>query len=228
MHEYALDEAGDGFARSQEMFQSLVATLAGSEAMELAHGELEEQLQVRGRELLRCLFQDHLSLRAVREQRVEQVVGVDQVARRCVEPGHERGLVSVFGQVRVSRMAYRGSRVANLYPADAELNLPVETHSHGVRRLAAIEAVRGSYEDAHDALVRSCGISVGKRQLERLAQRAATDVDDFYDQRPLGPCPGTDLLVLSVDAKGIVMRPEALRDNTKRNAKRKKAAGGTS
>jgi hypothetical protein len=41
--------------------------------------------------------------------------------------------------------------VANLYPADAALNLPVEKHSHGVRRLAAIEAARGSFQDAHDA-----------------------------------------------------------------------------
>ena len=67
---------------------------------------------------------------------------------------------------------------------------------------------------------------MGKRQLEALAQRAAADVDDFYAQRRPGPRPDTDLLVLSADAKGIVMRPEALRANTKRNAKLKAAAGG--
>jgi hypothetical protein len=226
VQEYAFDEAGDGFAQSREMFESLVTALADSQVMELAHGELEEQLQVRGRELLRCLFQDHLSLRAVREQRVEQVTGADEVARRSVERGHTRGLLTVFGQVSVERMAYRADGVANLYPADAGLNLPVEKHSHGVRRLAAVEAARGSYEDAHDALARSCGISVGKRQLEALARGSAVDVDDFYAQRRPGPRPDTDLLVLSADCKGIVMRPEALRENTKRNAKIKAAAGG--
>jgi hypothetical protein len=209
------------------MFESLVATLADSEAMELAHGELEEQLQVRGRELERCLLQDHLDLRAVREQRVEQVAGADGVARRSVERGHTRPLLSVFGEVAVQRMAYRAPGVPNLYPADAELNLPVEKHSHGVRRLAAVEAARGSYDDAHDAVERSCGISVGKRQLEALTQRSAVDVDDFYAARRPGPRPDTDLLVLSADAKGIVMRPEALREGTKRNAALKAAAGGS-
>jgi hypothetical protein len=224
---YASEEAGAGFAQSRELFESLVAGLAGSAAMGLAHAELEEHLQVRGRELLRCLLQDHLDLRGLREQRAEQVVGADEVARRSVERGHTRGLLSVFGEVTVRRMAYRASGAPNLYPADAGLNLPVEKHSHGVRRLAAIEATRGSYQDAHDALVRSCGISVGKRQLEELTQRSAVDVDDFYAQRRPGPRPDSELLVLSTDAKGVVMRPEALREGTKRNARIKAAAGGS-
>lgn len=226
MEQYAPEGAGDGFAQSRVVFESLVATLAGPDAAVLTHAGLEERLQERGRELVRCLLQDHLDLRAVREQRAEQVVGADQVVRRASEPGHGRGLVSVFGSVRVERIAYRAPGVANLHPADAALNLPVEKHSHGVRRLAAVEAVRGSYQDAHDALVRSCGISVGKRQLEALTQRAAVDVDAFYARRRPGPRPEGDLLVLSVDGKGIVMRPEALRANTKSNAKRKAAAGG--
>jgi hypothetical protein len=224
---YACAEAGGGFARSRELFDSMVEGLAGSQAMGLEHADLEEQLRAQGRELMQCLFQDHLDLRAVREQRAEQVTGADEVARRSVERGHTRGLLSVFGEVSVERMAYRAVGVANLYPADAGLNLPVETHSHGVRRLAAIEATRGSYEDAHDALVRSCGISVGKRQLEALVGRAAVDVDAFYAQRRPGPRPDTDLLALSADAKGVVMRPEALREGTKRNAALKAAAGGS-
>jgi hypothetical protein len=220
-------EAGDGFAQSRELFESLASSLGGSEAMGLEHAELEERLQVRGREVMRCLFQDHLDLRAVRERRAEEVAGADEVARRNVERGHTRGLLTVFGQVSVERMAYRAPRVANLYPADAGLNLPVEKHSHGVRRLAAVEAARGSYQDAHDALVRSCGVSVGKRQLETLTQDSAVDVDAFYAQRRPGPRPESELLVLSADAKGIVMRPEALREGTKRNAALKAAAGGS-
>lgn len=82
MREYAVEESGDGFAQSREMFGSLVATLAGSEVMELAHGELEEQLQVRGRELLRCLLQDHLSLRAVATTIADQATHADLSATR--------------------------------------------------------------------------------------------------------------------------------------------------
>jgi hypothetical protein len=205
----------------------MVAVLAGPGAVTLSHAEVEEYVQVQGRELQRRLVQEHLDVRAAAEQRAEQVVGADQVARRAAERGHQRGLLTVFGQVSVERMAYRAPWVGNLYPADAVLNLPTEKHSHGVRRLAAVEAVRGSYQDAHDALARACGISVGKRQVEVLAARAALDVDAFYDQRRPGPRPETDLLILSVDGKGIVMRPDALRANTQRNAKIKAAAGGS-
>ena len=72
----------------------------------LTHGELEEHLTVKGREVLRTLLQDHLDLRAQREPHLESVVGADGVARNSVEEGHDRGLRSVFGMVTVSRLAY--------------------------------------------------------------------------------------------------------------------------
>src|SRR6266536_2420628 len=84
VEQYAPDGVGDGFARSQAEFESLVATLTGPEMVGLTHADLEDHLQVRGRDLLRCLLQDHLSLRAVRERRVDRVVGADGVARGAV------------------------------------------------------------------------------------------------------------------------------------------------
>ena len=130
----------------------------------------------------------------------------------------------MFGEVSVSRMAYRAPGRANLHPADAELNLPAEKHSHGLRRLAAIEAARGSFDDTVAAIGRYTGVGLGKRQLERLAVAAAADFDDFYAQRtPPTPDPGEDpkhqtVLVCSVDGKGIVMRPDALRPATAKAA----------
>ena len=41
-----------------------------------------------------------------------------------VETGHTRALTTVFGEVTVTRLAYRRRGHANLYPADAALNLP--------------------------------------------------------------------------------------------------------
>jgi hypothetical protein len=59
--------------------------LEGADAGQLAHGELEERLDVEGRELLRQMFQDHLDLRAQREPRLEAVVGANGVTRGSVE-----------------------------------------------------------------------------------------------------------------------------------------------
>lgn len=63
------------------------------------------------------------------------------------------------------------------------MNLPVEKHSHGLRRLAALEAARGSFEQAAVAIERATGVRLGKRQVEALAAAAAVDIDAFYTSR---------------------------------------------
>lgn len=218
MGAYALESSAPVFGGAREQFEGMVAWLDGDEAAVLTHAELEARLQVDGRELLRRLLQDHLDLRAEREVRLEDVVGSDGVRRGNVESGHTRGLRTVFGEVRVTRKAYRKPEQSNLYPLDASLNLPTEKHSHGLRRLAAIESARGSFEGAADAIERITGRKLGKKQVEFLAQRAAQDFEAFYEQRPRHLSAVDDLLVLSCDGKGIVMRPDALREATRRAA----------
>ncbi len=148
---------------------------------------------------MRSLFQDHLDLRACGEQRrPEGVPGSDGVVRARAERGHQRELATVCETGTVTRIASRAPGVGNLYPADAVLNLPVGRHSHGLRRLAAVEAARGSFEQAADAVERASGVRVGKRQLEALAGAAAADVAGFYAQREPLACPDADLLVLAL------------------------------
>jgi hypothetical protein len=216
-----------------------VGWLDGPEAMSAGHGELEARLQVDAREQYRLLLQGHLDERAAREPRRSRVTGSDEVPRRRVENGHSRGLVSVFGSVTVTRKAYRaapaapagpagaqaggaGKTAGNLYPADAVLNLPVGKHSAGLTRLAATEAVRGSFEDAQEAIERVTGVRVGKRQVEELAAVAAVDVDAFYAARRPAPCPDR-VLMLQADGKGITMRPDGLRPATAAQAAKTQA-----
>ena len=118
--------------------------------------------------------------------RLRCVTDANAVPRRAAEAGHVRVLETVFGEVSVSRIAYRRQKGANLYPSDGTLNLPEERHSHGLRRLAAVEATRGSFDAAVDAIGRASGQRLGKRQVEGLALRAADDFESFC-QRPQGP-----------------------------------------
>jgi hypothetical protein len=201
------------FGGSRASFEKIVGWLEGADAATLTHGELEDDLDHRGRELLRRLLQDHLDLRARREQRTE-VVDAAGVSHSSIETGHQRTLATVFGTVTVERLAYRHRGSPNLHPADGLLNLPEERHSHGLRRLAAIESSRGSFQDAVEAIERGAGVSVGKRQTEALAAKAATDVEDFYTSRQHSPAHHHDVLVISADGKGIVMRPDSLRPAT--------------
>ena len=201
------------FALARQNFEEMIGWLEGTESARLTHGELEDQVERRGREVQRLMLQDHLDLRALREQRVG-VVDAEGIARTNVEPGHRRHLATVVGTVNVQRFAYRHSGASNLHPGDAALNLPAELHSHGLRRLAAIESTRGSFDDAASAIERSTGVVVAKRQVESLTATAATDVEDFYATRAPEPATSDDVVVISVDGKGIVMRPDALREAT--------------
>ena len=169
---------------------------------------------MRGRELLRQLFQDRLDATAAREERRHDVAGEDGVVRTRAEKGRERPLVTKFGQVTVSRIAYRSPGRPNVHPADAVLNLPEEKHSHGLRKMAAIESARGSMEAAGAAITRATGVGIGKRQLEEMIRRAATHIDAFYLWRVIVPAPEDHALVLTFDGKGIVMLPGALRPAT--------------
>jgi hypothetical protein len=208
----------DAFARSRGRFEAIVGWMEDADSDGLEHSELEERLQSDGRELLRSLFEDKLELRAERERRLDEVVDAAGTASGAVEPDHQRPLQSVFGCVRVGRLAYRRRGEENLYVADGVLNLPEEKHSHGLRRLVGLEVPRGSFDDATEAIRRSTGIQIGKRQVEELALRAAVDFEAFYEQREREAVDQGDALVLSCDGKGVVMRSDALRPQTRKQA----------
>jgi len=171
-----------------------------------------------GFELLRQLFQDHLDLRAEHEERLEEVSGDDRIPRGSVEANHERPLVTIFGEVRVRRLAYRHKGTTNVYPADATLNLPEESYSHGLRAIAATEAARGSFDEAVAAIDRASAVTVPKRQTEDLARAASVDFEAFFAGTKR-PAPGDgEVVVLSADGKGVVMRSEGLRAATRAKA----------
>jgi hypothetical protein len=223
MNANELNHTDDPFATARAMFEAIVDELGSPRAAGLTHAQLEDLLAERQREVTRQLLQDLLDRKARREARFPEVTGTDGVTRRSAEHGHARWLATRFGRVNVTRIAYRARGASNLHPADAALNLPVEMHSHGLRRAAAEQAVRGSFDTARDQINQSTGAGIGKRQVEALTVRAATDIDAFYTSKV--PVPATDdtLLVISADATGVVMRTEALRPATAKAAAAKGA-----
>jgi hypothetical protein len=144
--------------------EHLIGWLGDAQAAAMTHAELEDRLTAKAREAVRQLYQDHLDLRALRERPLVAVASASGAVHGAVEMGHERSLATVFGAVRVSRTAYRARGQTNLCPADAVLNLPEERYSHGLRRMAAEEAARGSFDEAAAAIERGCGQHVPKRR----------------------------------------------------------------
>lgn len=232
METYVAGADGDAFAAARNTFNCLIRQLTDPQTLSFSHDRLEDLLVEQGRELQRLLLQAHLDLRAERERRAagrlrgarSGIIGPDGVERRCLEAGHHRLLATVFGTVTVTRCAWRAAGTGYLHPADAALSLPAGRHSHGLARLAAAEAVRGSFDNALEEITARCGNVVGKRQLLELVRRAAADIDTFNASVVPVPRTADELLVISTDAKGIVMRPEALRPATARAAARAKRA----
>jgi hypothetical protein len=215
---YGAQDKSGAFTRSFEVFASMVAELEDADGQVWTHATLEDHLTERSRELMRQLYQDRLDLHTIHEQRRVDIVGADQVARTRVEHGHQRGLSTVFGKVTVTRIAYRAPKAVNLYPTDDILNLPEGKHSDGLAKLAVIESVRGSFDTTIQAITRATGVVLGKPQLLALVRHAATDVPDFYTSRRPGSSPDTDVLVMTNDGKGIRMRPDGLREITRKAA----------
>jgi hypothetical protein len=102
----------------------LAGELTGEGRAAASFDQIEQRVQVRGRELLRMTVQHVLDVRAAEEPRLADVADAGGAARPRAERGHVRTVVSVFGPVIIRRMAYRAAGAPNLYPRDAVLNLP--------------------------------------------------------------------------------------------------------
>src|SRR5487761_1334174 len=182
------------------------------EARSLDHGEREKVIGQEGRELQRRLLQATFDIDSAREERASGVTSAAGIGHGSVEEGHGRGLASVFGPVRVTRMAYRNRREPNLYPADARQVLPGDPYSLGMRALAAFHLAGGGFGQAQEIIEARTGVTVGRAQLAGLADDLAAWTDDFYAGRSRDAeeedQPDTDVIMMQGDGKGIAMRPE--------------------
>ena len=243
MEQYGLDDLAASGEAVLAGLGPLAAGLAGL-AVEACRSVTLDAMEVlvtgRGRELLRGLVQLALDTQAEREVRLPRVTGEDGVERTRAEPGHGRPVVTLLGEVRVRRIAYRSgvTGAGSLFPRDAVLNLPPLGYSWQLQRLAEMYCRSVSYEQGHEFVLAATGVSIGKRQLEQITIAAAADAERFYrdrdqaavpaagEQEPAGePGPeqeqeqeqeqGLPPLALSADGKGVAMLPEARRRRTK-------------
>lgn len=209
----------NSFAAADHEYATITSFLGSKDAHALNHSDLERQLEGMGRELMRQLLQAHLDLRQPGDA-MEPVRDADGVTR-APTPVQERTLETIFGTVTVARTGYRADGTTSLHPLDGELNLPREKYSLEVRRRVAIEAAKSAFDEGVKTLEAFTGAHVPKRQFEQLVVRAAQDFDAFYTHRQTraraDPHTGP-ILVLTVDGKGVVMRPEDLRDATRHAA----------
>ena len=209
------------FQAAYEKFIAITSHLSAKAPGEQTHSDIEAYLETDGRELLRLLLQEHLDQQG--PGRVgEAVCGSDGVVRSHKRDHMETGYQSVFGAVRVARTGYSQRGVSSLFPRDAQLNLPRQSYSHRLQKRVAAKAAKMAFESVASDMEAEPGVRMGTRQIEEIVLAAAQDFDAFYAQ----PCPeeieqhaaAKPIQVLTFDGKGVVMRKEALREETRKRA----------
>ena len=240
------ETATDPFADTRAAFERLLRVARSEETQRMKHSDLERLLAKEGQQLMRQLYQDCVDEQAQAEV-ADEVVDA-QGRQRTRKRQQHRELETIFGTVGVDRSGYGAQGEASLHPLDAQLNLPDERYSLELRRRAALEASKSSFDETVETLHRYTGAEIGKRQVEELVRRAAEDFDAFYEQRHQAAAeqaaaeqaaaeqaaedqtaadqtaaepPAADaLLVISSDGKGVVMHQQDLRPATRTASER--------
>jgi hypothetical protein len=204
------------FEGAHKRLDALERHLRSTEALAMTHAQLESYTIERTREIARDMVQGHLDLRAGAERPV-RVVGSDGVERPARRASSRR-LRLLVGEVTVPRLLYQGPGVDGLSPQDAALSLPKDSFSMGVRRRVAEEVCVASFDHAVERLASTTGATIAKRQVEQLARASTADFAAFYGRREAVAESDDDLLVLTFDGAGIIMRTDELRPQTRRAA----------
>lgn len=219
MEAYQIEVFCEVFDAACEQFESMLTELGSEESMHMEHAEVESLISRMGMELKRRLLQGYFDLRAAREPRREDVAGPDgKILTRC-RSNCEVSLMTLFGKVVVKRKGYSSPGAKSRFPLGADLNLPPDMYSHGLRRRVAGEVAGSFFEQVVSSIRTTTGGKVPKRQTEEIAVAAARDFDSFYARRQVRrPEPTSSILAMSVDQKGVVMRKEDLRPATRKAA----------
>jgi hypothetical protein len=166
--------------------------------------------------------------------RGETLVVDDQEYRR-LEALHPRRYVSIFGAFLLQRVVYgsREGQKIDVVPLDNRLQLPEGSFSYLLQDWDQSLCVEQAFGQAANTVERILGLRQSVDSLEHMNQETAAGVTSFLLNRPQ-PEPAGEILVLSADGKGIVMRrqaedpaPKAHRTKGDKASKKRMATVGT-
>ena len=205
---------------SFEALDKLASHISGIEFSTSSFGDVEAVIQQKGQEIIRQLAQGYLSQRSAEEEKKEFVLGEDGIRRNRRRTDCTRKIESRFGEVELSRIGYYGQFVGSVFPLDAELNLPPDKYSHGLRSEIAHLTAVASFDETLEFLERQGGGILPKRQLQEVSADIVRDFKEFYEQPlDLSSVKGS-ILVITADGKGVSMHNQDLRPAAKKQAEK--------
>jgi hypothetical protein len=192
---------------AEQAFEELVAWMRSKPARTLPLHEVEQREEEQIREVARLLLQEHINARG--QGAVGHAVKRADGQRLTEHRLRERGYVSIFGKVKIRRLAYGASGARSLMPLDEQLNLPERSYSYELQKRVTRQAALGPFAAARETVKEWSGVGVPKRMVEALAIDAAQDVEHFYAyKRPSPGTPTSEILVCTADGKGVPLRQQ--------------------
>ena len=200
-------------ASGAEAFRDLERFLSEAADARLGLSELKRGSERRVRELARLELQAHVDSRGEGDLGAAIIVsGQDgQPLRLAYKRLHTRSVLTLFGELRITRMGYGAPGHEALHPLDVELCLPERIYSYECQRRLIRGVICGPFDEAITLVCEMTGVSVPKRSAEQIARDGAVDFDAFYAERAQAAVkPGRgEILVGAIDCKGIPMlKPE--------------------
>lgn len=134
-----------------------------------------------------------------------------------------RKYLSIFGKLSIPRACYWAKGHGEIYPLDAELNLPDTEYSYLLQEWSAVLGAEESYEKTAHFLEAMLGVSLWGSSIETIVQKSCVNVPKFYEERQ-GPDISTEqkILVATVDGKGVVMRKDQVKIRVRRKRRMRK------
>ncbi len=135
----------------------------------------------------------------------------------------ETALHTIHGKIRILRLGYSRGGHVSLFPSDAAINLPLSSFSFELQRFIARRVATSSFDEVLDLTFEVTGTRIGKRQAAEIVRQCAGDYDNYYEsQHQISGSVDAPIMVLTTDAKGIIMRPDSLREGTRERAAKAK------
>jgi hypothetical protein len=170
------------FSSPRFAFRQLETWLTSDEANGGSEAQVEDQLQQRGRELLRLLLQAHLRQRGTGDVGPAlQVYSPPAPAATLEDAGSQAGgirhgekrppdrtLRTTFGEVRVARTAYAAAGRVSIHPLDERLQLPRRSFSYPLQERLVRHAVQGPFDEAVADAERDTGVRLRKDEGGRM------------------------------------------------------------
>ncbi len=200
-------------ASGAEAFRDLERFLSEAADARLGLSELERGSERRVRELARLELQAHVDSRGDGDLGAAIIVPGEggQPLRLAYKRPHTRSVLTLFGELRITRMGYGAPGHEALHPLDVELCLPERIYSYECQRRLIRGVICGPFDEAITLVCEMTGVSVPKRSAEQIVREAALDFDAFYAERAHAAVkPGRgEILVGAIDCKSIPMvKPE--------------------